>query len=148
MSVTEVPENTENNVPLPVKPRRGRKPGPPKPLTPTQIKHRNAKARDAQFIEFMHRDSVQEEANKLKKSKRIGYMREAFQNETGLTLPLSMAYKTYHKAFPNKKSEHNGSDSDSSESPRTTTLQWASDDDNNNDCPERETIDEEPVEIV
>lgn len=69
-------------------------------LTPTQLKHRNAKERDAKFREFIQRSDVIEEAALLKKSKRIGHMKERFEAETGYRIPLSMVYKNFNKVHP------------------------------------------------
>lgn len=69
-------------------------------LTPTQLKHRNAKERDAKFREFIQRQDVIDEASLLKKSKRIGHMKERFELETGYRIPLSMVYKNFNKVHP------------------------------------------------
>ena len=69
-------------------------------LTPTQIKHRNAKERDAKFRDFIQRQDVIEEAAILKKSKRIGHMKARFEAETGYKIPLSMVYKNMNKVYP------------------------------------------------
>lgn len=69
-------------------------------LTPTQLKLRNAKKRDAIFRDFIQRPDVIEEAAILKKSKRIGHMKERFERETGYHIPLSMVYKNYNKVHP------------------------------------------------
>jgi hypothetical protein len=71
-------------------------------LTPTQLKHKNAKERDAIFRDFIQRKDVKEEAALLKKSKRIGHMKERFENETGYKIPLSMVYKNINKVYPKK----------------------------------------------
>lgn len=71
-------------------------------LTPTQLKHRNAKERDAKFREFIQRQDVIEEASLLKKSKRIGHMKERFELETGYRMPLSMVYKNINRVYPKK----------------------------------------------
>lgn len=77
-------------------------------LTPTQIKHRNAKERDGKFRDFIQRQDVKEEAALLKKSKRIGHMKERFENETGYKIPLSMVYKNINKVYPKKVTEDDG----------------------------------------
>lgn len=69
-------------------------------LTPTQLKHRNAKERDAKFREFIQRQDVIDEAALLKKSKRIGHMKSRFEAETGYKIPLSMVYKNMNKVYP------------------------------------------------
>lgn len=69
-------------------------------LTPTQLKHRNAKERDAKFRDFIQRQDVIDEAALLKKSKRIGHMKARFEAETGYKIPLSMVYKNINKVYP------------------------------------------------
>lgn len=69
-------------------------------LTPTQLKHRNAKERDAKFRDFIQRQDVIDEAAVLKKSKRIGHMKARFEAETGYKIPLSMVYKNMNKVYP------------------------------------------------
>lgn len=69
-------------------------------LTPTQLKHRNAKERDAKFRDFIQRQDVIDEAALLKKSKRIGHMKSRFEAETGYKIPLSMVYKNMNKVYP------------------------------------------------
>lgn len=71
-------------------------------LTPTQLKHRNAKERDAKFRDFIQRQDVKDEAALLKKSKRIGHMKSRFEAETGYKIPLSMVYKNMNKVYPKK----------------------------------------------
>lgn len=73
-------------------------------LTPTQLKHKNARERDAIFREFIQRPDVIEEAGILKKSKRIGHMKERFEHETGYKIPLSMVYKNINKVYPKTQS--------------------------------------------
>ena len=74
-------------------------------LTPTQLKHRNAKERDEKFRNFIQRKDVRDEAALLKKSKRIGHMKERFEMETGYKIPLSMVYKNINKVYPKKVTE-------------------------------------------
>ena len=69
-------------------------------LTPTQLKHRNAKERDAKFRDFIQRQDIIDEAALLKKSKRIGHMKARFEAETGYKIPLSMVYKNMNKVYP------------------------------------------------
>lgn len=74
-------------------------------LTPTQLKHRNAKERDAKFRDFIQRQDVIDESSLLKKSKRIGHMKERFERETGYRMPLSMVYKNMNRVYPKKVTE-------------------------------------------
>lgn len=69
-------------------------------FTPTQLKRKNAKERDAKFREFVQRQDIIDEAATLKKSKRIGHMKERFEAETGYKIPLSMVYKNMNKVYP------------------------------------------------
>ena len=48
---------------------------------------------------------VRDEAALLKKSKRIGHMKERFEMETGYKIPLSMVYKNINKVYPKKVTE-------------------------------------------
>jgi hypothetical protein len=98
-------------------------------LTPTQIKHRNAKERDAKFRDFIQRQDVIEEAAILKKSKRIGHMKARFEAETGYKIPLSMVYKNMNKVYPKSAKVTDGEE-------KKEYVTFASDDDEKDIPPE------------
>ena len=108
-------------------------------LTPTQLKHRNAKERDAKFRDFIQRQDVIDEAALLKKSKRIGHMKARFEAETGYKIPLSMVYKNMNKVYPKNVT-------DGAEQKEYSTFASDSDEhDTQQEHPEEESIIEVPI---
>ena len=111
-------------------------------LTPTQLKHRNAKERDAKFRDFIQRQDVIDEAALLKKSKRIGHMKARFEAETGYKIPLSMVYKNINKVYPKSTKVTDGTE-------QKEYITFASDSaderDTQQEHPEEESVIEVPI---
>ena len=64
--------------------------------------------RDTKFIEYLKREDIQEKMNTLKPSKRMGFLIKSFKEETDITVPTTMAYRAWHKAFGDIKTNKNG----------------------------------------
>jgi hypothetical protein len=110
--------------------------------------------RDTKFIEYLKREDIQEKMNALKPSKRMGFLIKSFKEETDITVPTTMAYRAWHKAFGSIKTNKNGAvkfPSDSSEGEPinvpVTVPQWE-EDEPSKPVPEENRIKEETEDII
>lgn len=105
------------------------------------VKRAQVAERDAKFVEYIKRDDVQSKMNTMKPSKRMGYLIKSFKEESGITIPTTMAYRAWHKSCGAIKTNKN------------ETIKFPSDsesEDNQPDVPDASTntISEDPADIT